>query len=110
MTAAHTRAETEALTRSSAEQREHERQVVAEHYEHDAEIFTHVLGRHLAYSTGIYHDPREELDVAQDRKLAWVTERLTIAPGDRVLDVGCGWGSVLLHLAGTRRGTSAASR
>ena len=66
---AQTRAEAEALTRSSADQREHERQVVAEHYEHDAEIFTLVLGRHLAYSTGIYHDPREDLDVAQDRKL-----------------------------------------
>ena len=101
---AQTRAEAEALTRSSADQREHERQVVAEHYEHDAEIFTHVLGRHLAYSTGIYHDPREDLDVAQDRKLAWITDRLMIQPGDRVLDVGCGWGSALLHLAGNTAG------
>src|SRR6266705_2608683 len=50
-------------------------------------------------STGVFQDPAEDLETAQERKFARIKEKLAIAPGERVLDVGCGWGSNLLYLA-----------
>src|SRR5690348_7341471 len=91
--------EREAARRSPEEQREHERREVANHYEHNAEIFQMVLDRRLAYSVGIFHSPDEDLETAQERKYARVMTKLDIRPGERVLDIGCGWGSILLYLA-----------
>jgi cyclopropane-fatty-acyl-phospholipid synthase len=85
--------------RSAAQQREHERARVAEHYEHDPQIFELVLDRRLGYATGMFADPAEDLDDAQARKYAWIAEQLDVRAGERVLDVGCGWGSNLLYLA-----------
>lgn len=96
---ARTPAEREANRRSAAEQREHERRAVAAHYEHNPEIFSLVLDRRLAYATGVFADPGEDLETAQERKYARILTKLAIKPGERVLDVGCGWGSNLLYLA-----------
>jgi cyclopropane-fatty-acyl-phospholipid synthase len=94
-----TRAEREALSRSAIDQIEHERVQVAAHYEHDPAIFSMVLDSRLAYATGVFEDPGEDLETAQQRKFARIKEKLAIAPGEHVLDVGCGWGSNLLYLA-----------
>jgi cyclopropane-fatty-acyl-phospholipid synthase len=91
-------------TLTAAEQREYERERVAEHYEHHPEIFELVLDRRLGYATGMFADPADDLETAQARKYAWIAEQLHIQPGDRVLDVGCGWGSNLLYLAETTQG------
>jgi cyclopropane-fatty-acyl-phospholipid synthase len=96
---ARTRAEQEAMQRTPGEQREHERRHVAHHYEHNPEIFRLVLGRQRAYSVGVFERPDDDLETAQDRKLARIREKLDLRQGETVLDVGCGWGSVLLHLA-----------
>lgn len=85
--------------RAAAEQREYERRRVAEHYEHDPSIFRLVLDERLGYATGMFADPDEPLDAAQARKYAWIAEQLDLRPGERALDVGCGWGSNLLYLA-----------
>lgn len=97
--AAHTRPEREAMERSPASQREHERRVVAEHYQHEVEIFKMVLDSRLAYATGVFESPEEDLEAAQARKFARIQAKLDIKPGERVFDVGCGWGSNLLYLA-----------
>jgi cyclopropane-fatty-acyl-phospholipid synthase len=94
-----TRAEREATARSAEIQREHERREVAAHYEHDPEIFSMVLDSRLTYSTAIFARPDEDLEAAQDRKMARIASLVDIQPGERVLDIGCGWGSVLLYLA-----------
>ena len=92
-------AERDAARRTGAEQREFERAQVASHYEHSPEIFSLVLDRALTYSTGIWARPDDDLEAAQRRKFERVEKLLAIGRGDRVLDVGCGWGSNLLHLA-----------
>ncbi len=84
---------------TSREQIDLERRRVAEHYEHDPEIFRMVLGARRAYSTAIWSQADDTLDTAQERKCQSIAARLSLAPGERVLDVGCGWGSVLLYLA-----------
>ena len=99
MSGAHTLLEREATERSAAEQREFERARVSQHYEHDPAIFSLVLDSQLAYSTGVFLAPDEDLETAQQRKLAHIAKLLRLQPGDRVFDAGCGWGSVLLHLA-----------
>jgi len=96
---AETRLEHEADARGGELQREHERARVAAHYENDPEIFSLVLDRRLAYATGMFASDREDLETAQARKYAWICDQLALAPGMRVLDVGCGWGSNLLYLA-----------
>src|SRR5688572_12532020 len=87
--AAQTRAEREAMRRSADEQREHERRMVADHYEHNAAIFSMVLDSRLAYATGVFLDPNEDLETAQKRKYARIQAKLAIKPGEKVLDVGC---------------------
>ncbi len=87
--------------RSVEGQRAHERQVVAEHYDHPPEVFGLVLDRRLGYATGIFTRPDESLETAQARKYARLSSLLALEPGSRVLDVGCGWGSNLLYLAET---------
>jgi cyclopropane-fatty-acyl-phospholipid synthase len=94
-----TTAERDALRRTAETQREHERRLVVEHYEHDPEIFSLVLDRDLTYSTGVFQNEAEDLDTAQQRKLARVAAKLDLQPGERLLDVGCGWGSTLLYIA-----------
>jgi len=92
MSQGHTLLERAATERSAADQREFERQQVSQHYEHDPEIFSLVLDSQLAYSTGIFLSPDEDLETAQQRKFAHIRALLRLKPGDRVFDAGCGWG------------------
>ncbi len=114
MMQATTAAEREAALRSRDEQREHERAQVAAHYENHPEIFALVLDSQLTYSTGIFLSPDEDLETAQQRKFAYVQRLLDIQAGEQVLDVGCGWGSLLLYLAehtdGRFRGVTLSAR
>src|SRR5262245_22603649 len=96
---ARTIAEREAFQRTTDEQREHERRLVAHHYEHNPEIFGMVLGREILYSTGVFVRDDEDLDTAQARKLDRIAAKLDLKPGELLLDVGCGWGSILLNAA-----------
>ena len=65
-----------------------------QHYELPCEFFELVLGRHLKYSS-CYFDPGvASLDEAEARMLALTCERARLADGDRILELGCGWGSV----------------
>lgn len=104
MSVAHTPLERAAQDRRREEQLEFERRAVAEHYEHDPRIFRLVLGRHVAYSTGKFERASDTLDQAQDQKLAWLAAQLALPAEGRVLDVGCGWGSVALYLAAQHPG------
>jgi cyclopropane-fatty-acyl-phospholipid synthase len=90
---------TRAGHRTREEQREHERREVAKHYEQDPAVFALVLDHRLGYATGVFQDSGEDLEIAQERKYERLRRKLAIAPGERVLDVGCGWGSNLLYLA-----------
>jgi cyclopropane-fatty-acyl-phospholipid synthase len=93
-----------ARSRSPAEQREFERHEVAAHYEHQPEIFTRVLDSRLAYSTGIYLSDDDDLETAQEHKFSYIAELLSVKPGERLLDAGCGWGSVLVELGKRTQG------
>jgi cyclopropane-fatty-acyl-phospholipid synthase len=69
------------------------------HYDRDPRLFELFLDRSLKYSSGLYADGARDLDSAQEAKLKYVGECLGVRPGMRLLDIGCGWGSLVLHFA-----------
>jgi cyclopropane-fatty-acyl-phospholipid synthase len=72
---------------------------IAHHYDVSNAFFRIVLGPSLTYSCAVFATDGEPVDVAQARKHELVCRKLGLRPGMRVLDVGCGWGSFLLHAA-----------
>ncbi len=70
-----------------------------QHYEVPAALYERVLGRNLKYSCGLWADGVRDLDAAEDAMLALYCERAGLRDGMRVLDLGCGWGSLTLWIA-----------
>jgi len=70
-----------------------------QHYEVPPAFFERVLGRRLKYSCALFDDGVRDLDTAEERMLALTCERAALRDGQRVLDLGCGWGSLSLWLA-----------
>lgn len=91
--------EPDAKGRTESEQRQFERDMIAAHYDNNPQAFALVLGETMGYAAGIFHDPRESLEIGQNRKVEVIERTLGIRSGFRLLDVGCGWGNVLLPLA-----------
>lgn len=76
-----------------------DREAVRHHYDVSNAFYRIVLGPTLVYSCAYFDSPEEGLDAAQERKLDVVCRKLRLREGDRLLDVGCGWGSLVLHAA-----------
>ena len=70
-----------------------------QHYEVPAEFFDEVLGKHRKYSCGYWPDGVLTLDESEQAALGITVQRAGIEDGMRVLDLGCGWGSVSLFVA-----------
>jgi len=68
-----------------------------QHYEVPAAFFEQVLGRHCKYSSGYWTDGATDLDQAEAAMLALTCERAELRDGQRVLDLGCGWGAFTLY-------------
>jgi cyclopropane-fatty-acyl-phospholipid synthase len=70
-----------------------------QHYEVPAAFFEIVLGRHLKYSSGLWTGATATLDEAEEAMLALTCDRAALADGQRILELGCGWGSLSLWMA-----------
>jgi len=79
--------------------RERDARAVRHHYDVPSDFFALFLDASMTYSCAIFDDFDEPLEVAQERKLETVCRKLALAEGERVLDVGCGWGSFAVHAA-----------
>jgi cyclopropane-fatty-acyl-phospholipid synthase len=77
----------------------HTQDANAQHYEVPAEFFRLHLGPRLKYSCCVYADPATTLAQAEDATLELCARRAELADGQRILDLGCGWGSLALWLA-----------
>jgi cyclopropane-fatty-acyl-phospholipid synthase len=71
-----------------------------QHYEVPADFFVHVMGEHLKYSCGYWPQGVSTLSESERAALGVTTERAGIEDGMSVLDLGCGWGSFSLWIAG----------
>ena len=70
-----------------------------QHYEVPAAFYQRVLGRHLKYSSALWNGDVSNLDDAEARMLQVSCERARLADGQRILELGCGWGSLTLWMA-----------
>ncbi|MSU70603.1 MAG: class I SAM-dependent methyltransferase [Opitutaceae bacterium] len=70
-----------------------------QHYEVPTAFYQYCLGRRLKYSGCFYPTGAETLDQAEEAMLALYAERAQLADGQRILELGCGWGSLSLYLA-----------
>jgi len=79
------------------------RRNIADHYDLGNDFYREWLDPGLTYSSGIF-ERGDTLDDAQDRKLAAILDRTATAPGETILEIGCGWGSFAAKAAaGGRR-------
>jgi cyclopropane-fatty-acyl-phospholipid synthase len=72
---------------------------VSHHYDVGNDFYRLVLGPSMVYSCAVWNDESVGLEAAQEAKLDLVCRKLALQPGMRLLDVGCGWGSLALHAA-----------
>lgn len=72
---------------------------IAHHYDQPVEFYRPWLGESLVYSCAYFRSADEGLAIAQANKLELICRKLRLSADDRFLDVGCGWGSLVLHAA-----------
>ena len=70
-----------------------------QHYEVPTKFYELVLGKHLKYSSALYKDGISSLDAAEEAMLSLSCERADLHDGHRILELGCGWGSLTLFMA-----------
>jgi cyclopropane-fatty-acyl-phospholipid synthase len=80
------------------------RRNVAHHYDLDGQLYALFLDADRQYSCGYFETPDQSLDDVQLAKKRHLAAKLLIAPGQRVLDIGSGWGGLALYLAELGRG------
>ncbi len=76
-----------------------DRASISYHYDQPTAFYEPWLGRSLAYSCAYFRDAADALDVAQEQKFELICRKLRLQPLERFLDIGCGWGSLMLHAA-----------
>jgi cyclopropane-fatty-acyl-phospholipid synthase len=69
------------------------------HYDMDADFFRSFLDDDMHYSCAYFSDESQSLEQAQQDKCKMIAQKLLLKPGDKVLDIGCGWGSLAMYLA-----------
>jgi cyclopropane-fatty-acyl-phospholipid synthase len=78
---------------------ERDRRSVRHHYDLSNDFFALFLDRSMTYSCAFFSRDGSSLEAAQTAKLALTASKLALETGQRVLDVGCGWGSFAIHVA-----------
>ena len=79
---------------------------IAYHYDVSNAFYAAWLDPEMVYSCAYFRTPEDGLDVAQMQKIDHVLRKLRVRPGDRLLDIGCGWGA-LVRRAASRFGARA---
>jgi cyclopropane-fatty-acyl-phospholipid synthase len=75
------------------------RQAIHFHYDVSNEFYALWLDRAMVYSCAYFEDAGVDLDTAQQAKLEHICRKLMLKPGEKFLDIGCGWGALILHAA-----------
>ena len=75
------------------------RRNIHHHYDIGNDFYKLWLDREMVYTCAYFPDPALGLEQAQEAKLDYVCRKLRVAPGETVLETGCGWGALALHMA-----------
>jgi len=79
--------------------RRRDRAAIAHHYDLSNEFYELLLDEHMAYSSAVFTRDGQSLHDAQTAKLDMICRKLGLQQGQRLLDIGCGWGSLILYAA-----------
>jgi cyclopropane-fatty-acyl-phospholipid synthase len=79
--------------------RSRDAEAIHHHYDVSNTFYEWVLGPSMTYTCACYPHPDATLEEAQENKHRLVFEKLRLKPGDRLLDVGCGWGGMVRYAA-----------
>jgi cyclopropane-fatty-acyl-phospholipid synthase len=79
--------------------RKSDRKAIEYHYDVSNEFYEKWLDPAMVYSCAYFSDPGMGLAAAQQAKLDHVCRKLRLSPGERLLDIGCGWGAMVIHAA-----------
>lgn len=76
-----------------------DQQAVTYHYDVSNDFYQLWLDRNMVYSCAYFESHDEDIDTAQERKLDYLCRKMRLKPGQRLLDIGCGWGGLVIHAA-----------
>jgi cyclopropane fatty-acyl-phospholipid synthase-like methyltransferase len=79
--------------------KEQDERIVRAHYDNRNDFFNWFLGPRMVYTSAFFLSPDEPLEIAQDRKMDLVAQKIQLKAGEKLLDIGCGWGTLVMYLA-----------
>lgn len=89
----------EAGLKGTQHSRKRDRQAIAYHYDVSNDFFGLWLDDRMVYSCAYFASPDDDLNAAQERKLDYICRKLRLKRGERLLDIGCGWGGLVIYAA-----------
>lgn len=72
-------------------------EAVQYHYDVSNDFYRLWLDKYMIYSCALFHSQEDTIDEAQYRKLDYLCRKLRLEPGEKLLDIGCGWGGLVMH-------------
>ena len=79
--------------------RDRDREAISYHYNVSNDFYALWLDQRMVYSCGYFVEPDDDIHTAQEQKLAHICRKLRLESGERLLDVGCGWGGLVIYAA-----------
>jgi cyclopropane-fatty-acyl-phospholipid synthase len=76
-----------------------DKSAIEHHYDVSNAFYSHILGPTMVYSCAVFNSDESSLEEAQVEKIDLICRKLDLKPGMKLLDVGCGWGTLVLHAA-----------
>lgn len=73
--------------------------IVRSHYDNKNDLFNWFLGPKMIYTSCYFLTGNESLEVAQENKMNLIAQKIQLKTGDELLDIGCGWGTLVAHMA-----------
>lgn len=90
---------TEFLPEIMSHSKKMDEETIKSHYDDQNDIFRWFLGPRMVYTSGYYKTMDETLEQAQDNKLDLIAQKMQLKEGEKLLDIGCGWGTLVAHFA-----------
>ena len=76
-----------------------DKKAISYHYDVSNDFFRLFLGGEMVYSCAYFRPGEEDIDQAQENKLDYICRKLRLKPGEKFLDIGCGWGGLIAYAA-----------